>query len=289
MHYLIDGHNLIGKLPDIDLSDSDDEIKLLLRLKGWVAGAKQRQVTVVFDGVGIGGVAHRLSTKDITVIFAPGGKTADDLLIQRLRGLRNPRNFTLVSSDRRILDAAKIARIKSLKSEEFIVQMGFVFTEPPEKEPPTPALPEPQEKEDDPQVSDAEVREWLDLFGPAPKNKRRRRGSYSVLRKQEEAEPTPEAEPEVRRPLTPEEFALMAESDNPSLDETEVAEWMALFGKEEKRKRPLPTATKSSAPSSAKEETPKKPERLSVMKNAKRKLTKDEVDEWLKLFGDQQE
>ena len=46
MHYIIDGHNLIGKMPDISLKDPNDEIKLTMRIKSWVAESKKRQVTV---------------------------------------------------------------------------------------------------------------------------------------------------------------------------------------------------------------------------------------------------
>ncbi len=295
MHYLIDGHNLIGKLPDIKLSDSDDEIRLILRLKAWATGHKQRQVTVVFDGGITGGISHRLSTKAITVVFAPPGKTADDLLIQRMKGLRNPGNFTLVSSDRRILDAAKIARIKHLKSEEFITQLGFVFRE--EAKPPAPAAsaapPPSAEKAEDPQMSDAEVDEWLNLFGPTPKvGPKRKRGSYSVLRKTREPAPEPELQPEERRPLTPEEFAAMAESDSPELDEVEVAEWLALFGGEEAdKKRPMavqPTSPQKSHSVRSKE-AKKGDGRLTTMKDAPRKLSQDEVEDWLQLFGGEKE
>lgn len=286
MHYLIDGHNLIGKLPDISLSDADDEIRLILRLKAWTAEQKQRQVTVVFDGGITGGISHRLSTKAITVVFAPPGKTADDLLLQRLKGLANPRNYTLISSDRRILDAAKVARIKHLKSEEFIAQFGFVFAEPEEKKPSHAPAPEPPtaEKEDDPQVSAAEVQEWLDLFGPPPPRPPRRRGSASVLRKPEAAPAEPAVEPTVKRPLTPAEFAAMAESENPELDEGEVAEWLALFGAEEKGKRPSPPPP-TSPPGKQHTDKPGKHGRLTIIKDARRKLTEEEVDEWRKLFG----
>lgn len=294
MHYLIDGHNLIGKLPDIKLSDSDDEICLILRLKGWVSGHKQRQVTVVFDGGVTGGISHRLSTKAITVVFAPPGKTADDLLIQRLKRLRNPRNYTLVSSDRRILDAAKIARIKHLKSEEFITQLGFAFREEPK--PPAQAAPAPPsstQKADDPHISAAEVDEWLNLFGPAPKSQqKRRRGSYSVLRKEGEPAPDPEPQPEERRPLTPEEFAAMAESDNPELDEAEVAEWLALFGGEQAGKK-RPTAVQPASPpkshSVRSKEAKKGDGRLTTMKSAPRPLSQEEVEDWLQLFGGEKE
>ena len=48
MTLLIDGHNLIGAMPDIDLAQSDDEHQLVLRLRTY-CGEGRRQVTVVFD------------------------------------------------------------------------------------------------------------------------------------------------------------------------------------------------------------------------------------------------
>ena len=33
MHYLIDGHNLIARVPGLSLADPDDEVKLLQLLK----------------------------------------------------------------------------------------------------------------------------------------------------------------------------------------------------------------------------------------------------------------
>ena len=74
MHYLIDGHNLIAKLPDISLDDPNDEIELILRLKSWASASPKRKVTVYFDGGLPGGIEQRLSTSDIKVIFAPEGK-----------------------------------------------------------------------------------------------------------------------------------------------------------------------------------------------------------------------
>ena len=48
MSLIIDGHNLIGVMPDIDLADPDDEWQLVQRLRGY-ASAKNTALTVVFD------------------------------------------------------------------------------------------------------------------------------------------------------------------------------------------------------------------------------------------------
>ncbi|MCA9970423.1 MAG: hypothetical protein KC425_09425, partial [Anaerolineales bacterium] len=191
----------------------------------------------------------------------------------------------------RILDAAQVARIKALRSEAFIEQQGFVFREEAEKpRKPAPPPPRTSEKADDPHLSDAELAEWLDLFGPAPQRpKPRPRGSYSVLRKKEAAgDEAGEPEEAPKRPLTPEEYAAMAESDTPELDEAEVAEWLALFGGG--AKRPLaPKPDKSAQSDPKKPAKPGKKGRLTTIKDARRKLTSDEIDDWLQLFGGDRE
>ena len=48
MPLLIDGHNLIGQMPDIDLADPDEESKLVHRLKRYCR-QHNRRATVVFD------------------------------------------------------------------------------------------------------------------------------------------------------------------------------------------------------------------------------------------------
>lgn len=46
MQYWIDGHNLIGKIPDLDLSDPDDEAKLARQIKQWASRDRRRHVTL---------------------------------------------------------------------------------------------------------------------------------------------------------------------------------------------------------------------------------------------------
>ena len=81
MPLLIDGHNLIGAMPDIDLTQSDDEHQLVLRLRTYCADGR-RQVTVVFDS-GPGPVPlWNLSGAGVTVRFAPLGVEADQVIVR---------------------------------------------------------------------------------------------------------------------------------------------------------------------------------------------------------------
>jgi len=107
MPYLIDGHNLIGALPDIELTDPHDEAKLVLKLRGWAAHHRQRLV-IVFDGGVPGGPSRTLSGGPIEVFFAARGHTiADRVIIARCNAWPIPATWTVVSSDHEVLDFAR--------------------------------------------------------------------------------------------------------------------------------------------------------------------------------------
>lgn len=221
MHFLIDGHNLIGKMPGLSLSDPHDEVELILRLKGWVSAAANRRLTLYFDGGVVGGSSNPLSSKDIRVIFAPPGKQADDLLIARMKGLKNARQYTLVTSDQRILNAAAGSSIKTLRSEEFVAREGFDY-DAMQKAEPTPPPAAPPEKELDPRLSESELKQWLDLFGPVPERK-----------------PPPPKRPQRPKPKKkkkkrPGTLATPADRENPTLEDEDLDAWLALFGGEKK-------------------------------------------------------
>jgi len=97
MTLLIDGHNLIGVMPGIDLADPDDEWQLLQRLRPYAA-AKRQPLTVVFDS-GIGPTPQwRLSDGGVTVRFAPPGVEADAIILQLLRASPQPGAVTVITN-----------------------------------------------------------------------------------------------------------------------------------------------------------------------------------------------
>ena len=156
MHYLIDGHNLIGKMPDINLDDPDDEVKLVLRLRSWAARGRKRRVTVIFDRGLPGGVEKGLSSGPVKVIFASAGGTADALLIRRITQAQNPGEYTLVSSDLRVIRSAEARRMPVWRSEIFVARMSE------DKSPGEGDL--GAGETDSPQISPDEVDMWLGLF-----------------------------------------------------------------------------------------------------------------------------
>jgi predicted RNA-binding protein with PIN domain len=103
----------------------------------------------VFDAGVVGGTSPALSTPEVEVVFAPSGHRADEVIRQRLRKLRDPRGWLVVSSDREIQRAAREVGARVVSSEEFVAAMR---TSPPSQE------------ERSPTLSEDEIQEWLDLF-----------------------------------------------------------------------------------------------------------------------------
>src|SRR5512140_2429247 len=103
---LIDGHNLIGRLPGLSLEDPHDEAKLVGLLKRYRARHK-RAISVVFDGAQTAGRSRELSGAGVEVVFARIGRTADALIKERVRAARSPQTLSVVTSDS---DVARVAR-----------------------------------------------------------------------------------------------------------------------------------------------------------------------------------
>jgi predicted RNA-binding protein with PIN domain len=209
--YLIDGHNLIAAMPDIELSDPDDELRLVRRLTEWAAAGRKRKVLVVFDGGLVRGKDANLSTPRVQVFFASTAETADSLLVRRIERVRDPGAYTLITSDRAIIATAQARRMPHMFSEAFAVKMDEDLQPGPEPEP-----------DDSPTLSEAEVQAWLDLFGPLPERPPKRKPRRQPAPKPEEPPPPP------RPPATPQEL----KSGEASLTPEEMAEWLDLFGPE---------------------------------------------------------
>jgi len=160
MPLLIDGHNLIGRLPDIRLDDPDDEAKLVARLRTYSARTGKR-MTVVFDHGLPGGHSRGLSGGGVKVVFAAAGRSADGILRERIRRARDPRGLTVVTSDREVQAAAEARGARVVRSEEFAAQLSAPQIAPVEK---------------DVRLSAEEVEEWLKVFGSRGSRATRRPG-----------------------------------------------------------------------------------------------------------------
>jgi hypothetical protein len=157
MPILIDGHNLIGRLPDLCLDDPDDEVKLVARLRTYGAHTR-KHITVVFDRGMPGGYSQDLSSGGVKVVFASFGRTADGILRERIRRVHDPHGLTVVTSDHEIIAAAQARGARVMRSEEFVSRLSGSRSEDDAKD---------DAKEEVP-ISEEEIEEWLRLFGAAP-------------------------------------------------------------------------------------------------------------------------
>jgi len=153
MTLIIDGHNLIPKVPGLSLSDENDELHLLELVREYCRLSRSR-AEVFFDGAppprqspSGGGLVH--------THYIRKGTPADDAIIAFLKQSgKAARNHTVVTSDRRVQSEARALGSPVLTSEVFAGEMIRRFREST-----------PPEGRGEPSLSEDEVNHWLEIFG----------------------------------------------------------------------------------------------------------------------------
>ncbi len=156
MPYLVDGHNLIGQMPGFSLADPDDEAKLVQLLKRFAARRKKK-VAVIFDKGSPGGRSS-LSGAWVEVRFASASSSADVLIRRKVREIKDAPNWTVVTSDGEVAAAARQRGARVMASAEFAAALRVA-----------PAGPDKREAG----LSKEEVDEWLAVFGPERKTRKK--------------------------------------------------------------------------------------------------------------------
>jgi uncharacterized protein len=150
MPYLIDGHNLIPKL-GLRLDSMEDEMELVALLQEYCRLTRKSGLEVYFDGAP---PAHAGTRKMVSVIahFVPLGSTADEAIRRHLKRLgKSARNWTVVTSDRRVQNEAHAVQAEVISSETFsaLLKEARSSTSSPSRER---------------KLSDDELEEWMRLF-----------------------------------------------------------------------------------------------------------------------------
>ena len=150
--YVIDGHNLIPKVPGIRLQDADDENRLIEMLNEYCRLSRS-QVEVFFDGAPSPNPTVRKSGL-VHPHFVRKGLFADDAIIEYGRKYQSPTNLlTIISSDHRIITAAKSVGCITMSSDAFAVEMQRIFSSP-----------QYIQSQRDKKLSEDEVKSWLNEF-----------------------------------------------------------------------------------------------------------------------------
>jgi predicted RNA-binding protein with PIN domain len=169
MNYIIDGHNLIAKIPGLDLSMPDDEQHLIELLNRYGQLIRDK-IEVYFDGAPVGQAGIQNFGR-VQAHFVPQSQTADDVIRIRLAELgRSARNWVVITSDRNVQAAAREAHAGVMSAEGFVgilqtrllqasLRSRTKYGEITPDQPISQAL------------SDAEVNEWLVIFSKRSKQK----------------------------------------------------------------------------------------------------------------------
>jgi uncharacterized protein len=130
MPYLIDGHNLVPRMPGLSLKLVDDEMRLVEWLQVFCQ-KRQKDVEVFFDQAPPGFQSSRKFGR-VTAHFVRQGSTADAAIKSRLRSLgKSARNYTVVSSDLEVQDAARSSHAAVISSEDFARDLVRMSSEAP--------------------------------------------------------------------------------------------------------------------------------------------------------------
>jgi predicted RNA-binding protein with PIN domain len=153
MNYLVDGHNLIPKIPGMSLEALDDEQRLIELLQVYCRVRRQK-VEVFFDRAATGRAGKRQAGM-VVAHFVRQGRTADESIVARLDQLEKAaRNWTVVTSDRQVQTETRVRQAKIVSSEEFAGELMAALQDA-----------QVARRHEPGKMSDSELDDWLKLFG----------------------------------------------------------------------------------------------------------------------------
>jgi len=152
---LLDGYNLIFRIEKLASKAphalEEARERLLAKLVSY-RSTKRIAITVIFDGDESGITPSSYRKNGIAIIFSQPPMSADAVIRRMIQREENPKNLTVVTSDRAVADYAQAADCETLSSESFhqrLEKMTSDFN---------------YEDKFNHQLRDNEVREWISLF-----------------------------------------------------------------------------------------------------------------------------
>ena len=129
MAYLIDGNNLLGCLFPGWHRDPENKLKLVRRLIAFHR-TKRSRVILVFDGAPVPDPDEMaLPDERFSILHPERGGSADAIISEFLERGGDKRLLTVVSSDRGIRTAARLAGARSLTCREFALELNRTLRE----------------------------------------------------------------------------------------------------------------------------------------------------------------
>jgi len=154
--FIIDGHNLLHSIVKIgEDAESISDVQLC-----YVVGRYLKAIgetgQIVFDGTGPQDKSRFDNIENLEVFFAGMGNDADTLIEDKIRASTAPKRLSMVSSDRRLRDAARARKATIVKSQVFWNNIRKQLKQKKTiKEPPAKRL----------GLNQSETKQWLKYFG----------------------------------------------------------------------------------------------------------------------------
>jgi len=156
MPVIIDGHNLLHSIQQTgEDSELISRIQLCRILSGYLKLIDENG-EIVFDGTGPKDKSGFDNISNLEVFFAGLGSDADTVIEDKIKANTAPRRLTVVSSDRRLRDAARARKSTAVKSQVFWSNLCKQLSRKR-------TIKEPASKRQG--ISESETEQWLKFFG----------------------------------------------------------------------------------------------------------------------------
>lgn len=153
---IVDGYNLLRSLESS--SETDELISDLgmCQVLGRYLRASNDTGIVVFDGIGPPDKIGFSGIANLQVLFSGTRSDADTVIEHKIKASTAPKRLIVVSSDRKLRDAARARKAVTIKSDDFWVEaVKFLDRKKKNKV-------EPREKFSG--LTESETEQWLKLF-----------------------------------------------------------------------------------------------------------------------------
>ncbi|MBJ7449839.1 MAG: NYN domain-containing protein [Parachlamydiales bacterium] len=123
MHYYLDGYNFLFRVSQLNRSLKDHREELLQEL-ATKSKLLRLPLTVVFDAHFQSEPVKRGTIGELDVIFTASGQSADNWILDELQTVRNPRLFTIITSDKTLAMHARHLGAYTVSVDEFLKKLA---------------------------------------------------------------------------------------------------------------------------------------------------------------------
>ncbi len=155
MPVIIDGHNLLWSIKNTEDFTSITDAGMCRILDSYF-GLVGDKAEIIFDGIGPPNKTEFDNIKNLEVTFSGRRTDCDTVIEQRILDSTAPKRLTIVSSDRRLRDAASARKAADVKSEDFWNEVKKRLSRPRKSK-------EPAAKRSG--LTESETELWLRAFG----------------------------------------------------------------------------------------------------------------------------